>query len=159
MKLPAFIQKLLQLELPRRREATGLPLQVAALPYRRAADGSIEILLVTSKGGGRWIVPKGWPMRGKTLAASAAQEAYEEAGVRGTMGKVEIGRFMHAKDRALLPPLACSVAVFPLEVAKELPVWPERDERERRWFPLAGGAEAVQSPQLAKLISGFSAAP
>jgi 8-oxo-dGTP pyrophosphatase MutT (NUDIX family) len=38
--------------------------QVGALPVRGKA-GAYEVLLVTSRESGRWIIPKGWPMRGK----------------------------------------------------------------------------------------------
>ncbi|HLL59899.1 MAG TPA: NUDIX domain-containing protein, partial [Allosphingosinicella sp.] len=76
MKIPAVLRRVADVVRPRRG-----PLQVAALPYRRGADGSVEVLLVTTRGTGRWMVPKGWPMRGKSHAEAAAQEAFEEAGV------------------------------------------------------------------------------
>jgi len=56
--------------------------QFAALPFRVKED-KVQVLLITSRGTGRWIVPKGWPMEGKTPAESALQEAWEEAGVQG----------------------------------------------------------------------------
>ena len=67
----------------------GEKLQTGALPWRRAKGDQLEILLVTGRLSGRWIVPKGWPMRGKTMAKAAAQEAYEEAGVRGKVNRLQ----------------------------------------------------------------------
>ena len=131
----------------------GGRLQVAALPYRRRSDGSCEILLVTTRGTGRWMVPKGWPMRGKSYAEAAAQEAYEEAGVRGSANPVELGRFDHEKSRFPLTPIQCTVAVFPMSVEKELERWPESAERSRRWFSIKDAAKAVQSPNLARIIA------
>ncbi len=129
------------------------PLQVGALPYRRRPDRSIEVLLVTTRGTGQWMVPKGWPITGKTLPQAAAQEAFEEAGVRGTTGKSEIGRFQHRKTDLLQGAMDCTVVVFPLEVEEELASWPERGERMRTWFSLEEAAKKVQSPDLAGMIA------
>lgn len=138
--------------LVRRRGAGGRPLQVGALPYRVRSDGSIEILLVTTRGTGRWMVPKGWPMAGKTLAEAAAQEAYEEAGVRGSIADEEIGRFDHSKTRLMGLPLRCTVAVFPMKVERELERWPERGQRRRRWFGVEEAARMVQSARLSQIL-------
>jgi len=56
--------------------------QIAVLPYRAdspAVDATIRILLITSRGKGRWVVPKGKPVAGLPPHASAAREAEEEA--------------------------------------------------------------------------------
>lgn len=137
----------------RRRGSTAL--QVGALPYRRAADGSIEIMLVTSRGTGRWIIPKGWPMPGKGLAEAAAQEACEEAGVRGIIAEGEIGRFRYRKQRFLLRPLICEVKVYPLDVREELEEWPEKAQRRRKWHSLNAAKTAVRSKALSRLIQAL----
>lgn len=133
--------------------AGGTPLQVAALPYR-LGDGGREVLLVTSRRSGRWILPKGWPYHGASLIKSAAREAYEEAGVQGLMGHNEIGRFVTTK---LLDPgtLSCLVLVYPLEVRVELDDWPEQLERQRRWYSLADAAEAISAEQR-HILEAFS---
>lgn len=138
-----------------RRKARGGPLQVAALPYRRRPDGMAEVLLVTTRGTGQWMVPKGWPISGKTLPQAAAQEAYEEAGVRGKTAKQELGRFPHRKTALLEGAIDCVVAVFPLAVEEELTSWPERGERVRRWFSLEEAEKNVQSSQLAAIIAAL----
>ncbi|MBV9930251.1 MAG: NUDIX domain-containing protein [Alphaproteobacteria bacterium] len=137
-------------------DARGRPVQAAAMPWRRRGDGDIEILLVTGRRGRRWIVPKGWPMRGRSLAEAAAQEAWEEAGVRGRVAPRPIGRFRHHKRHRLLGPTEFIVLLFPLEVESEAQSWPERDQRARRWCRRRDAAEAVASPALAKLVRGFS---
>jgi ADP-ribose pyrophosphatase YjhB (NUDIX family) len=38
------------------------------------------VLLVTSRETGRWIIPKGGPIKGFKPAKTAAREAYEDAG-------------------------------------------------------------------------------
>ena len=55
-------------------------LQVAALPWR-VRDGEVEICLVTSRGTGRWILPKGWPEKNLTHAEAAAREALIKIGI------------------------------------------------------------------------------
>ena len=149
--MPAVLRKVANAVRPRRG-----PLQVAALPYRHRADGSLEVLLVTTRGTGRWMVPKGWPMTGRSHAEAAAQEAYEEAGVRGSAGPVELGRFDHEKTRFPASSLHCTVAVFPMAVETELGSWPESSERTRRWFSIEEAATAVQSPSLAAIVSSLA---
>jgi 8-oxo-dGTP pyrophosphatase MutT (NUDIX family) len=149
--MPAALRKIAKAVRP----APGA-LQVGALPYRRRVDGTLEVLLVTTRGTGRWMVPKGWPMTGKSHAEAAAQEAYEEAGVRGPAASVELGRFPHEKTRFPAPSLECTVAVFPMAVEQELARWPEREERTRRWFSIEEAARAVNSPGLSAIITRIS---
>lgn len=158
MKLPRPIRvpaRRLLSRLAERDPATGRPLQVAALPWRRAAGGSIEVLLVTGRRSSRWIVPKGWPMRGRTHAAAAAREAYEEAGVEGEIEPREIGRFDHVKNHPVLGRLRTSVLLFPMAVTDELHIWPEKGQRGRRWFAREAAAKRVAWPDLARLIRQF----
>ena len=69
---------------------------MAALCYRREGIET-EVLLVTSRGRGRWILPKGWPMDGLDDAHAAAQEAWEEAGVSGHVTGPALGSFGYVK--------------------------------------------------------------
>ena len=96
--------------------------QVAALPWRRRADG-IEILLVTSRETRRWVTPKGGRMPGLTDAQAAAQEALEEAGVEGVMGESPLGTFRYLKILKRRAPRWCVVAVHALEVRVEHATW------------------------------------
>ena len=133
--------------------------QVAALPYRRAADGRIEVLLVTSRDTGRWIVPKGNAMPGLEPWEAAAVEAWEEGGVRGAAGPTPLGRFHYHKRRRLRPPRELTVALYPLLVHDQAADWPERHERVTQWVDLAGAAAAVAEPELKNLIAGFREPP
>ncbi|MGZ8998601.1 MAG: NUDIX hydrolase [Allosphingosinicella sp.] len=132
-------------------------LQVGALPYRSTTDGKVEILLVTSRGTGRWIIPKGWPMAGKSLQEAAAIEAWEEAGVRGELSETELGRFVYDKERFLRRPIPCEVVVYALRVREELDDWPERGQRRRKWHGLGAASVAVRSKELAGLFRAFAA--
>jgi 8-oxo-dGTP pyrophosphatase MutT (NUDIX family) len=73
--------------------------QYAALPYRLRPRRSAEVMLVTSRDTQRWIIPKGWPHKGKAPHDSAAREAFEEAGVLGVVEKRSVGSFRYAPEK------------------------------------------------------------
>lgn len=129
--------------------------QFAALPYRDRHG--LEILLLTSRETRRWVIPKGWPMKGLPPHGAAACEAIEEAGVVGRVSKKPIGRFEYIKRLTNGAPLHCSVDVFPLKVAKQLTHWPEQKERTARWFAPDEASELVDEPGLRALILAFKA--
>lgn len=109
--------------------------QVGALPVRWTGD-ELRVLLVTSRETQRWIIPKGWRMRGRSNAEAAAQEALEEAGVRGRVRNKPIGRYVYAKRR-LGGTEDCKITTYLLEVTDELDAFPEMAERQRSWFTIA----------------------
>lgn len=132
--------------------------QIAVLPYRFGGpgkDGPTEIMLVTSRGTGRWVIPKGNPLTGMDRHASAAIEAEEEAGVIGAVCPTSIGSYEYRKRRANGAAIMYNVEVFPLAVTRELDEWKEMDERERRWFTFDEAAGAVDEPDLQALIRSF----
>jgi 8-oxo-dGTP pyrophosphatase MutT (NUDIX family) len=133
----------------------GQGVQYAALPYRHAADGSIEVLMVTSLETHRWILPKGWPMKGRAPHATAAREAFEEAGVVGAVTADAIGDFEYDKRLRDGSTVRCRVEVFPLAVERQRRSWPERDKRETRWFSLAEAALITGDPGLVDLLAKF----
>ena len=81
-------------------QTSNVDLQYAALPWRRV-HGEVQILLVTTKTTGRWIVPKGWPIPGRKPAECAAREALEEAGVVGEVAAQAVGSFSYQKRREI----------------------------------------------------------
>jgi 8-oxo-dGTP pyrophosphatase MutT (NUDIX family) len=132
-----------------------VPVQTGALPWRLKRSKKAEVLLVTGRRSGRWMIPKGWPVAGKTLADSAAQEAFEEAGIKGKIEPEPIGRFRHTKQHILFGTMEVDIHVHPMAVEKELSDWPERGERMRKWFKLDEAAERVDSDELRQLIVRF----
>ena len=124
--------------------------QVAALPYRKHGTG-VDVLLITSRETKRWVIPKGWPMDGKKDWEAAATEAFEEAGIEGTIGRKSIGTYHYVK-RKLSGDLDCKVIVYPLEVKNELKIWPEKAERKRRWFSAEAAAAVVTDDGLDAII-------
>ncbi|WP_254868675.1 NUDIX hydrolase [Phaeobacter sp. HF9A] len=130
--------------------------QVGALCYRHVPGGGIDLLLVTSRRTRRWIIPKGWPMAGKTAAEAAAQEAWEEAGVSGDLLDRCIGQFTYIKTRAGRKTLACQVDVFPLRVEALATRYPEASERRRAWVAREQAVQLVAEPELAALLNAFA---
>lgn len=130
--------------------------QYGALPWRRGAEG-IEILLITTRATRRWIIPKGWPMDGKLPHEAAAQEAWEEAGVRGEVGAQVLGAFEYDKLKNDGRVKRIRVDVFPLQVAEEAAAWPEATQRERRWFKQPDAATVAGEPELARILADFAA--
>ena len=128
--------------------------QYAALPWRRAQG--FEILLITSRETRRWVIPKGWPMPGHSAAESAAQEAYEEAGVGGQMTAQAIGHYGYSKRLRGGTKKRFRVDVFGMEVTEVLDVWPEAHERTRQWLSPREATALVDDPELAALIRTFA---
>jgi len=126
-------------------------IQAAALCIRTKA-GRREVLLVTSRGTGRWILPKGWPMKDKTLAEAAAQEAWEEAGVRGEAATDSIGSYSARKVTETGLGMRCIVHVFPLMVERLEDDFPEQHQRRRKWVSLSRASRMVQEEELKALL-------
>jgi 8-oxo-dGTP pyrophosphatase MutT (NUDIX family) len=150
------LRRRLILSMKLREKGSGLPIQTGALPWRRDRNECVEVLLVTGRKSGRWQIPKGWPMFGKSLATAAAQEALEEAGVEGVIDPKPLGSFRHDKQHVLSGPLEVSIVVHSLAVDKELARWPESQQRRRKWFPLRQAAKQVDSETLSRLILDFT---
>lgn len=118
----------------------------------RMHRGRVEVLLVTSRDTGRWIIPKGWPISGLTPADTAAREAWEEAGVQGDVATGDLGAYGYAKALEANRSVACSVQVFGLRVARLRDKFPERKERRRKWFGVEKAARKVAEPELRALL-------
>lgn len=131
-------------------------LQAAALCTRPGTDGGTEVLLITSRGSGRWVLPKGWPMRGRSLAEAAGQEAWEEAGIRGRVEPQPMGRFAATKTTPGGLDLPCEVAVFRLHVTAMEDLFPEAGQRRRRWLRPDEAAGMVREPGLRRLLAALS---
>lgn len=138
--------------------ANGARLQCAALCFR-FQDGRAQVLLVTSRDTGRWLLPKGWPIAGLDHPQSAAQEAWEEAGVKGKTADICLGHFPYLKAMAGGAGVHCIVAVYPLHVEIIATRFRERAERRRKWFALEKAASLVQEPGAQQLIAEFAANP
>lgn len=138
--------------------APVLRLQVAALPYRIAVSGNVEILVITSRDTGRFIIPKGWAKRGYKKPETAAMEAFEEAGIAGKVSPKPVGSYTYWK-RGVGEFERLRVIVYPLRVTKQRTDWPEKGQRRIAWVSAADAALLVDEPELGSLIRAFSGVP
>ncbi|MBB6413246.1 MULTISPECIES: NUDIX hydrolase [Mesorhizobium] len=128
--------------------------QVAAIPFRLNARGDVEVMLVTSRTTRRFIVPKGWPMKGKSGRKAATIEAREEAGVLGKTLKEPAGTYSYWK-RLANRFVRVDVIVYLLEVTEELADWQEAKRRQRAWLPAADAATLIDEPDLSTLVANL----
>lgn len=132
--------------------------QSAALCYRIRC-GEPEVLLITTRGSGRWIIPKGRMIDGLSGAETATQEAWEEAGVTGRCEKRCVGRFSFMKQRRDQGRVVCLVDVYTLRVQGITDRFPEADERRRKWMAPEMAARAVSIDELSALFRTVAFTP
>jgi len=128
--------------------------QVAAIPFRLGEDGSIEVMLVTSRETKRFIVPKGWPMKGKSGRKAATMEAEQEAGVTGKTLKQPAGTYSYWK-RLARSFVRVDVTVYLLAVTEERADWRERRTRRRAWLSPRDAASLIDEPELSTLVAAL----
>ncbi|WP_226623249.1 NUDIX hydrolase [Alloyangia pacifica] len=129
--------------------------QIAALCHHVGEQGP-EVLMITSRTTKRWILPKGWPMRGTDGAGTALQEAWEEAGVKHRGARpFRIGQYRYSKIVNGRLPVTTDVDVYAVEVEKLLDRYPEMNDRTRQWMTPEAAAEAVEEEQLKSLLAEF----
>jgi len=121
--------------------------QSGVIPVR-SREGRTEVLLVSSRNGRRWVIPKGVVEEGLSAGASALKEAWEEAGVKGSLGGRPLGGYRYDKWGG-----TCSVQVFRLSVEEQSEDWPEKTTRSRRWMRPDEAASLVKEEDLAALIT------
>ena len=131
-------------------------LQVAALPWRKTDDG-VEVMLITSRDTGRWVLPKGWPEEDEPLYEAAAREAVEEARISGDIAQKTAGSYFYNKVHSSGAESPCEVQVFPLEVKEVAAKWREKGQRKRKWVKPREATRMVNEPDLVKLIERFAA--
>jgi 8-oxo-dGTP pyrophosphatase MutT (NUDIX family) len=131
--------------------------QVAALPYRMSS-GELEVLLITSRDSGRWLIPKGWGMKKLSESEAAAVEAFEEAGLKGVIAKKPIGAYTYYKTLKDGASALCRVQVYPMAVKRQAKKYKEKGQRRMQWLSPHDAAAFVAEPELAALINAFKPA-
>lgn len=134
---------------------TDVRTQFGALVYRVVND-KVQILLITSRGTKRWIVPKGWPMPGMTPAQAAKQEAWEEAGVKGKASNHCLGLYSYRKALDKKRNIPCVVLIYPVKARSLAKDFPESGQRRSKWFSQKKAAAKVSEPELAQIIETFN---
>ena len=102
--------------------------QAAVIPYR-VREQRLEIALVTTYRGKRWIVPKGSLDDGERSPDAAIRETEEEAGLIGELMQRPVGRYRYKKQND-----SYDVDVYLMRVTAVLDHWLEARHRHRRWM-------------------------
>lgn len=124
--------------------------QSAVIPYR-IENGRMQILLIGSSKRNHWVVPKGIHEPGLSAQKSAAKEAYEEAGIRGTVKKAMLGKYVYEKWGA-----GCEVEVYAMQVSEVLPdsEW-EETHRGRQWVRAEQALELIKETLMRPMIESL----
>ncbi|RYJ04341.1 MAG: NUDIX hydrolase [Acetobacteraceae bacterium] len=141
---------------PSKRGPAKRGIQCAAFPFQER-NGETYVLLVTSRETKRWVLPKGWTEKHGRGAEQAQREAFEEAGIIGQIAPDAIGAYAYPKRLDDGATVTCDVEVFALAVERLLEDWPEKSQRERRWFTLSEAAMAVDDGGLVTLMLQLAA--
>jgi len=104
--------------------------------------------MVTSTNGRRWIIPKGMIDPGHTAGEAALQEAWEEAGLVGTLHAEPVGSYAYEKWGGTYLD-----TVFVMNVTDALDEYPERNARDREWLSPVEAIERIQEPGLRDIIA------
>lgn len=127
--------------------SVGKVSQAAVVAVKRG-----RVCLITTSSGKRWLVPKGNLQCGCDLRETAAREAWEEAGLVGTVKSQPLGRYEFIKLGRLH-----QVVVYRMRVTDVKRHWPERDKRRRRWLRPGKAAERISHAQLRQIVASVMA--
>jgi 8-oxo-dGTP pyrophosphatase MutT (NUDIX family) len=140
------------------RDSKSLPLQVAAVCFRRRG-AAIEFLLVNTNGGNKWTFPKGSTEARLSHSQAAEREAAEEAGAIGTIEPRHFHLYIHSKGVFWQPGGVQEFVVkaFLMEIQEQRK--PDEAERNPTWFSpddakkkLATGREVKYARETEALI-------
>lgn len=119
--------------------------QSGVIPYRHDA-GQVQLLVIRSSDGLRWVMPKGMVEPDLTPRESAAKEALEEAGICGSVSIHAVGSYRYRKWGG-----TCMVEMFLMQVQEELQEW-EEDHRIREWVSFEEAVARVNAQGLKELL-------
>jgi 8-oxo-dGTP pyrophosphatase MutT (NUDIX family) len=154
-KSPTLLQQLART--PDKMFGKAFSQQYGALCFRYKEGGpDIEILVITSRESRRWVIPKGWPIKGKKPHEAAAIEAWEEAGACGRTKKRSVGSYTYLKDLADGNVAFCIVDLFQIEVTEIKTNFKERGQRVLDWVSPAEAARRVREIELKSLLVNFN---
>jgi 8-oxo-dGTP pyrophosphatase MutT (NUDIX family) len=123
--------------------------QSGVIPYR-IQDGKIEVLLITSRDRRKWVMPKGDIPNGMSPPASAAKEAWEEAGVIGQVSTEKIGTYKYRKQGKNY---RVNMYLLPVETLSE--DYPEAGHRQRQWVDISNATRWIKITSLKRILKEF----
>jgi 8-oxo-dGTP pyrophosphatase MutT (NUDIX family) len=116
-------------------------------------DSKLQVLLMTSRDTGRWIIPKGNVSAASSPAQAAEREAFEEAGVKGVfVSPIPLGFYTYLKRLESGETRPATVEVYILRVKQQFKKWPEKGERKLAWMSAKKAVRMVQEPGVVPLL-------
>ncbi len=153
MRMKEAKQARIDKDAPTEPTSDRLQPQAAAIPYRYE-NGKLKIMIVTSRRTGRWVFPKGSLGKAKEWKA-AAQEAYEETGVSGTIDRKPLGRYLSLKVRGD-DAWNVDVALYPLKIEKFHKKFPEKSQRKRKLVGVKRARKMLSQPEMGDLVQALA---
>lgn len=123
--------------------------QSGVIPYRQK-NGKIEILLITTRDRQGWVIPKGGIVNGMSPPASAAKEAWEEAGVIGQVDVNELGTYEYRKQGKIY---RVKMYLLPVEMVSD--IYPEASKRYRQWLDATQAIKIIKRDALKRILKSF----
>ncbi|MBD2435332.1 NUDIX hydrolase [Nostoc sp. FACHB-110] len=123
--------------------------QSGVIPYR-CQNGNVEVLLITSRDRNNWVIPKGGICKGMSPPASAAKEAWEEAGIIGQVDVNKVGTYRYRKRGKIY-----RVQMYLLLVEMLSEDYPEVGQRQREWLDVASAIQLVKQNSLKRILKQF----
>ncbi|XP_068335437.1 nudix hydrolase 13, mitochondrial-like [Pyrus communis] len=154
----------------RQRYDNNFRLVSGCIPYRIAEDDGddqfvdienrIQVLMVSSPDRHDRVFPKGGWEDDETVLEAACREAFEEAGVKGTLRETPLGVWeFRSKSREEMCSLSleggCRGYMFALEVTQELDTWPEQQNRDRKWLSIKEAFRVCRYEWMRKALEQF----
>ena len=106
-----------------------------------------RVCMVTSRSRRRWVFPKGQIDSGHTPGEAALLEAWEEAGLVGSLDPEPLGNYVYEKFER-----PHHVLVYRLRVIEVRENWPEHGLRDRAWLTIEEAIDRVEEPGLRELL-------
>ena len=122
--------------------------QSGVIPYI-IKDGKVKVVIITSRSGNKWIIPKGVIEPKMTPWDSAAKEALEEAGVKGKVFRKRVGKYVQKKWGG-----ECNINIYLMKVSKVNDKWDE-DFRKRKVLTPGDAADKISIKPLRHIIKNI----
>lgn len=120
--------------------------QSGVIPYR-IKKKELQILLISTRSGNNWTIPKGIIEDSLEDSESAIKEAFEEAGLIGNIDETITWQFRFRKWGGI-----CDVKLYPMIIDKELDEYPENEIREKKWLSVKDAIKRVKFEQVKDFI-------
>jgi 8-oxo-dGTP pyrophosphatase MutT (NUDIX family) len=131
------------------RKISKILQQSGVIPYR-VHNENIEILLITTRDRQNWVIPKGGICKGMSPPASAAKEAWEEAGIIGQVDINKLGAYKYRKRGKIY-----QVHMYLLLVDMLSEEYPEAGQRQREWLDISIAIQLVKQNSLKRILKVF----